>query len=101
MTLAGIDDRIWTAVGTVDTAFDKENSRNSVEHYHEHWNENQDRPDPISKRMYPDTSSGAPTDASFLDPRKYYWTVLDIWTEEVEFEYGFILDRFKDALRTG
>lgn len=99
MTLVGIDDRVWTVYGTMDTAFDGKNSQHSVEYHHRHWRKTGARLDPISRRMVPTVSHTAPIDIH--DARTYFWAAFENWTADLEAEYRSILDHFKELLEKG
>jgi hypothetical protein len=100
MTLVGIDDQVWTAYGTMDTAFDELSSKDSVTYHHGKRIKNEQRLDPLTRRFYPvaGVSRKSVADASFNDARKYFWAVLDCWTIEMEGEYKFMLKIFEEKL---
>lgn len=101
--IVGIDERVWTTVGTIDTFFEPAGSRNSIKYHDERqktglaWH----RQDPISGRVWPPaTISGI--NPSFTDPRKYFLSVLDRWIRTVLVkEYGLITSKMQEAVRKG
>ncbi|KAK0647980.1 hypothetical protein B0T16DRAFT_490885 [Cercophora newfieldiana] len=104
MTLCGIDDQVWTVYGTTDTEFDGAKSEDSVIHHHEDWIKTKRRLDPLTHRMLPACSRSprkAPANASFNDARKYFWTVLDSWSADLENEYSVVLKSLREVLEHG
>jgi hypothetical protein len=103
MAIVGIEERVWTTIGTVDTFFEPKGSRNSIQYHHDrrktglvtHWQ------DPISGRVCPPATRNG-TNPSFSDPRKYFLGVLDRWIRTVLVkEYGLITSKMQEAVRDG
>lgn len=101
MTLVGIDDKVWTAYVSVDTKYDGETSKNSVAFHNAESHLTRERHDPVSKRILPTTYGKSNIDPSFLDARKYFLTVLGIWTPHLQKEYSFLLGRLEESINKG
>ncbi|KAK0639939.1 hypothetical protein B0T16DRAFT_249725 [Cercophora newfieldiana] len=101
MFIVGIEERVWTTIGTADTFFERKGSLNSIKYHHDrrktgsvaHWQ------DPISGRVWPSVALNE-IDPSFSDPRKYFLSVLDhrVRTVLVE-EYGKITGRMEEVVK--
>jgi len=102
VAIFGIEESIWTAIGTMDTFFEPIGSRHSVKYHHDLRKTSRDRQDPISGRMYPQQGAQNTELSSFSDPRKYFLALLEQWMRRVlVVEYGVIANKMQEAAKEG
>jgi hypothetical protein len=99
VTIVGIEERIWAAIGTMDTFFEPNDSTHSVSYHHEQRRTGKDTQDPISGRVHPRRGARNTGLSSLSDPRKYFLSTLEERLGETLVpEYGNIVRRMKEAV---
>ncbi|KAK4442128.1 hypothetical protein QBC34DRAFT_499893 [Podospora aff. communis PSN243] len=99
VTIVGVEERIWAAIGTRDTFFEPNDSTHSVKYHHERRRTSKDTQDPISGRVYPRRGARNMGLSSFADPRKYFLTVLEEHLGEILIrEYENIAKEMQEAV---
>src|SRR5438034_51920 len=96
MTIVGIEERVWTVIGVVDTYFEEKDSQSSMEYHHDRRKTSLhgQRQDPMSRRIELPVAGD-----SFSDPRKYYLTVLEIWMTKIFEEYDGLTNEMEEVVK--
>jgi hypothetical protein len=91
VVVTGIDNRVWTAYGIVDTYF---GSKESVEHYHEE-NGPSAQVDPLAAGQIP----AIPSVSLIWTPREYFFKILAIRMNEARREWRKIIDEVNGSVK--
>lgn len=88
--VAGIDDQVWTTIATVDTYFDRNASKDSIDYLRR---KNSGGPFDLIYR-----GKGG-CDPNQVDAREYFLEVLSRWIERTRLEYEHVVSTMEDIIK--